>query len=457
MKIDAKKRDGARGIMAAALTFLALTALSCAGGGDRTRVYVLGLDGASWDTIDPLISQGRLPVFKELKENGAWARLQTFEPTLSAVVWTSIATGKGMLKHGIIDWTFVNKQNIKVPFSSSQKKVPSIWEIMDEMGKRSVVLNWFVTYPPDAVRGVMVSDSFGPAMARVFNRKERPKEIADTVYPESEFDKLYAELDRLQKAGEFQYPRLIADMKIPDYLAEFRARYKQEPGRVPILGVWGSFLVYDRIQDAVVDHYLDENQYDLFLAYYRFPDVFDHFGTLFLETGFHDRVKAMLDRGEEPTPELLSEFNLEMADVSWPLLKDKEAVLKKLYDRAIKEKAYLLVVSDHGFQLTSKGYNHYGLPEGVAPPDGIMMLLGPDVKRGTRVQATIFDIAPTILYLKGMPVGKDMDGKPLLEALTVRRPVKTAVYTRMKHLHGKSGKEMDERKLEELKSLGYIK
>ena len=451
------KRFAVASAAAACLMIIVLAAASCGKGQGGTRVYVIGLDGATWDILDPLIQQGRLPVFREMKENSAWARLKTFEPTLSAVVWTSIATGKGMLKHGIIDWTYVNKQNIKVPFSSSQKKVPSIWEIMDEKGKRSVVLNWFVTYPPDAVRGVMVSDSFGAAMARVFGKKERPGDFADTVYPESEFDVLYSMLDRMQKAGDFQYPRLVTEMKIPDYLAEFRRRYKQEPGRVPILGVWGSFLVYNRIQDRLVDHYLDENSYDLFLAYYRFPDVFFHFGTLFLENEFHDRVKAMLDRGEAPSPEILAEFNLKMADVAWPLLKDKETMLKKIYDRAIREKAYLLVVSDHGFQLTSKGYNHYGLPEGVPPPDGIMMLLGPDVKRGAEVQATIYDIAPTILYLNGMPVGEDMDGKPLLEALTLRRPVKTALYNKMKHLPGKADKSMDERKIEELKSLGYIK
>ena len=92
------------------------------------RVYVLGLDGATWDIIDPLVEQGRLPVFKTLKEGGAWARLRTFEPTLSAVVWTSIATGKAMIKHGIIDWAFVNKNDVQVPYSSSEKRVPSIWE-----------------------------------------------------------------------------------------------------------------------------------------------------------------------------------------------------------------------------------------------------------------------------------------------------------------------------------------
>ena len=105
-------------VVAVCLAFLVVRMISRSDGSRKTRVYVIGLDGATWDILDPLIEQGKLPVFKKLKENGAWARLRTFEPTLSAVVWTSIATGKSMLKHGIVDWVFVNKEKIQVPYSS---------------------------------------------------------------------------------------------------------------------------------------------------------------------------------------------------------------------------------------------------------------------------------------------------------------------------------------------------
>ena len=441
----------------AALMFAVATSSACRRKPRGARVYVIGLDGATWDVIDPLIERGKLPVFKALKEGGAWARLRTFDPTLSAVVWTSIATGKSMIKHGIVDWTYVNRQNIQVPYSSSEKRVPSIWEMMDEYGLRSVVLNWFVTYPPDAVRGVMVSDSFSAGVLKALSGKSDPKDLADTVYPPKEFAGLYGIFSGMSAAGALQYPRLVEEMKLPDYLAEFKARYSENPGRVPILSVWPSFLAYDRIQDTLVDHYLEENDYDLFLAYYRFPDVFFHFATLFLEKTYHDRIDAYVGASSEPTPGVLSEFNRMMADVAEPLLREKEIMLSRVLERVRKENAYLLVVSDHGFQMSSKGYTHYGLPAETPPPDGILTLFGPGVKPGVRIEASVYDIAPTILYLKDLPAGADMDGKPLLDALTSPRPVRTALYTRMKHQAGEGQPELDKKKLEELKSLGYIK
>jgi hypothetical protein len=438
------------------LVILAVRIISRPGGGRKTRVYMIGLDGATWDILDPLIEQGKLPVFKKLKENGAWSRLRTFEPTLSAVVWTSIATGKSMLKHGIVDWVFVNKEKIQVPYSSSEKRTPSIWEMMDEKGLRSIVLGWFVTDPPDAVKGVMVADSFAPALSRYFSRKEAPHNFSDTVYPRTEFKGLLNYFNNVQREGALKYPRLVQEMKIPDYLRQYRERYGVEPTRVPILSLWNLFLVNNRIEDLLVDRYLEKDDYDLFLAYYRFPDVFYHFGTLFLDKEYHDRIVALI-KNREPSAADLVEFNLKMADVSLPLLRDKEVLLEKIYDRVIKENAYLIILSDHGFQLTSRGYNHYGLPSGTPPPDGILMILGPDVKRGANIQAKVFDIAPTILYLNHLPVGRDMDGRPLLEAFTSKRPVRSTIYTKMKHLPGKEDRDRNRKKIEELKTLGYIK
>ena len=84
-----------------------LVTLSCRSDEPKTKVVVLGFDGASWETIDPLIEKGKLPFLKRLKDESAWGPLTTFKPTKSPVIWTSIATGKTMIKHGILDFVFL--------------------------------------------------------------------------------------------------------------------------------------------------------------------------------------------------------------------------------------------------------------------------------------------------------------------------------------------------------------
>jgi hypothetical protein len=440
---------------AAGLAFIASRVLSRGAGAHGPRVYVIGLDGATWDILDPLIARGELPVFRRLKRESAWARLRTFEPTLSAVVWTSIATGKSMLKHGIVDWLYVNKQKMQVPYSSSEKRVPSIWEMMDEKGRKSVVLSWFVTDPPDAVDGVMVSDSFPSSLNRYFSGRRQGRDFAGTVYPPEEFKSLMDHFSGVQRSGALEYSRLIGEMGIPDYLRLYRERFGKEPAKIPILGVWNAFMVYNRVVDLLVDRYLEKGGYDLFMAYYRLPDIFFHFGTLFLDPEYNERINRVIDAGE-PSAADLAEFNGKMAEIALPVLRAKESVLAKVYERVQRENAYLMVVSDHGFVLTSKGYNHYGLPAGTPPPDGILMLAGPGARRGRQVQATVFDVAPTILHLMGLPVGRDMDGRPLLDALEAPRPVRHTVYSRMKHQQVGKDDERDRKRIEELKALGYI-
>src|SRR3989338_7322162 len=58
------------------------------------KLILLGIDGADWDIIDHYIIEGRLPTFSRLKREGAWGYLRSFDPMLSPMLWTTIATGK---------------------------------------------------------------------------------------------------------------------------------------------------------------------------------------------------------------------------------------------------------------------------------------------------------------------------------------------------------------------------
>ena len=55
----------------------ALCAAADAAPGEKRRILLIGLDGADWQIIDPLIEQGRLPHLAKLKRTGAHASLRS--------------------------------------------------------------------------------------------------------------------------------------------------------------------------------------------------------------------------------------------------------------------------------------------------------------------------------------------------------------------------------------------
>ena len=68
------------------------------------KVFVLGLDGATWDLLEPLLQDGLLPNLARLREQGSSGSLRSVFPPLSPVAWTGVMTGKNSGKHGIFEF-----------------------------------------------------------------------------------------------------------------------------------------------------------------------------------------------------------------------------------------------------------------------------------------------------------------------------------------------------------------
>src|SRR5690349_18192034 len=68
------------------------------------RVVLIGLDGASWNILDPLLAAGRLPHLDALLRRGVTADMQTVEPLDSPEEWTSIGTGRSPAAHGVTNF-----------------------------------------------------------------------------------------------------------------------------------------------------------------------------------------------------------------------------------------------------------------------------------------------------------------------------------------------------------------
>jgi predicted AlkP superfamily phosphohydrolase/phosphomutase len=104
----------------------------------RGRVVLIGLDGASWNLLDPMVKAGELPNFKALMDRGVSADLASVPPFLSPAVWTSIATSRMPEDHGVF-YFYSNRHAIKVP---------TIWDRLAAGGLRVGLYDYLVTWPP---------------------------------------------------------------------------------------------------------------------------------------------------------------------------------------------------------------------------------------------------------------------------------------------------------------------
>jgi predicted AlkP superfamily phosphohydrolase/phosphomutase len=125
----------------------------------RAPVVVIGLDGADFDLILPWIEAGDLPNLKQFLDTAAVGKLTTVYPILSPVCWTSAFTGVNPGKHGIYDFQKADPMGGDDPLieTATNRRALPIWMLLSDAGYRVGVLNVPMTYPPDPVRGVMVS------------------------------------------------------------------------------------------------------------------------------------------------------------------------------------------------------------------------------------------------------------------------------------------------------------
>ncbi len=134
------------------------------------KVFVLGLDGATWDLLRPLADKGELPNLSRLMKHGVSGTLNSVFPPLSPVAWTGVMTGKNSGKHGVFEFLEHSHDPLKGRVNSSRAiKAELVWEIAGRHGKATVAGGVPMSYPPRKAPGFYLGDFLSPANSPDFS------------------------------------------------------------------------------------------------------------------------------------------------------------------------------------------------------------------------------------------------------------------------------------------------
>lgn len=354
------------------------------------KLLLIGIDGADWNLIRPLIDNGELPAFTHLVENGTMGNLATLSPTLSPVLWTSIATGKRAGLHGIHGFTEIDPTTNRVrPVSSVSRKCKAVWNILQQNDKTVNLSNWFASHPAEPLNGIALSDFFpspGPA-----NATEPPPVPDASVHP----------WDKAEHFGDMRVIFDDIDSSIGDlFIKDLEGADEKKDQRITQLGM--QLAESYTLQGTTLD-ILENHPWDFHAVYFRVVDILCH---IFMP--FHPPQM-------EGVPDELFEHYSDTINSAYRFI---DLLLSFQLAKAGPD-ATVMILSDHGFlhdhlRPRPNLQNAFADPEGWHRDHGIILVKGPGVKKDHLIHgAGLLDITPTILSLFGLPLGKDMQGRAL--------------------------------------------
>ena len=144
------------------------------------RLLIIGLDGATFYVLDPLMDAGKMPNLKRFIKEGVAGILHSTQPPITPAAWTTFMTGKGPGQHGILDFEKYDATEHKLTFNSTyQIEEKTLWELLSEKGLRVGSINVPMTYPPKPVNGFMISGFETPSIHADF---AYPPELKDEIF-----------------------------------------------------------------------------------------------------------------------------------------------------------------------------------------------------------------------------------------------------------------------------------
>jgi len=279
------------------------------------KTLLIGLDGATFSVLDPLMEQGVMPFLQSFFAEGARAGLRTIVPPLTPPAWTSLMTGRKPGQHGVFDFFSMDSptsRHIRF-FNSNDVQCDTIWTLANAHGLRTTTLNYPAMFPPPHIAGYVV-----PGWVPW-------KQLRLACWPADLFDKL-------KTIPGFNQREMAMDIKLEEKATEGISDHASD------LGPWIDLHARREQNITHVLKYLSaEDPSDLTAVLFDGVDKLQHLCWRYL-------------RPEDDKP-LTEDWELQLREMSIKYFRCLDSLLQQLCAMAGPE-ATVVMASDHGFGPT---------------------------------------------------------------------------------------------------------
>jgi predicted AlkP superfamily phosphohydrolase/phosphomutase len=280
------------------------------------KVLMIGLDGATFSLLNPLMEDGTMPFLKKFVSEGVHGDLMSTPNPLTPPAWISMYTGKSPNVHGVHDFLRPEASNGDVFLKindSRDIRCETVWSMASRQGKRVTSLNFYGMSPPIPVNGYLIS-GFVPW-----------KHLRSATYPSSLFD-------TLKSLPNFNYKNLGMDLTEEKKCFQGLNEEDQENWVVVHSArgkAWGDLL----------SHLLETDPSDLSAIVFDGPDKIQHLFWRHLDP-------ALIESNPSPHDVRIRELCLNH-------YRELDSIIERLVSLAGPE-TNVIMTSDHGFGPTTE-------------------------------------------------------------------------------------------------------
>jgi hypothetical protein len=398
------------------------------------RVRVIAIDGLDPTVFGELRTSDQVPFLSAiLGSASASLNLPAAEADRRdpARAWTTVATGQPVERHGVygLETRRVAGVQGRVPLertaarvvsaatdllrlttpsvaSGTERQEKTFWEVASEAGLRTVVVNWWATWPAPTGSGIVISD-------RATLRLERGGTPDAEIAPADTYDRLRQRWPAIKTQAADAAGRALASADTPQDLRPLLQRS----------------LELDADQIALASEVAGDHT-DLIAIYLPGLDIAQH---------------ALLNAadGQSASASALS--------ARLQAIRDYYVALDRLLALTTVPSP-----SEVLFVVTAPGRVAGG-------GEGRLGARGTIVRDGATIQGSVTDVSPTILYALGVPASRETAGSPLLglfsDTFTTRYPIRhVPTYGRPSNRPTeRQGQPLDQEMIDRLRSLGYVR